>query len=129
MPSKKDQAIAYGITRPKIVKNFYKNTKVLDNGCIVWTKSINESKYGRLCVAFKDEDNHTSYVQIYAHRFSWALNKGIETLPPGIGRLGTGDRLVINHMCHNRICVNTDHMEAIMHSKNVSPDKRKPKND
>jgi hypothetical protein len=129
MPSKKDQAIAYGIKRPKIVATFKNNTKVQDDGCIVWTKSVNENKYGRLCIALKDADNHVSYVQVYAHRFSWALNKGIETLPPGIGRLGTGDRLVINHMCHNRICINPDHLESIMHSENSSTEKRKPKND
>jgi hypothetical protein len=128
MSSKKDKAIAYGITRPKIVANFHKNTKAQEDGCIVWTKSVNESKYGRLCVGIKDADNKVSNVQIYAHRFSWALNRGIENLPPGIGRLGKGDRLEINHICHNRRCVNADHMEVIMHSENNSSEKKRPKN-
>ena len=122
-------AIAYGITRPKIVKTFHKNTKVLDNGCIVWTKSLNESNYGAMCIAIKDKPEHTSFVPVYVHRFAWALEHGIEALPTGIGRLGTGDRLELNHICYNRKCVNTNHLESILHSENASIKKRKPKND
>jgi hypothetical protein len=127
MLSNKDKAIAWGITRKKIIATFHKNSKPLDNGCIEWTKSVNENGYGNFGISIS-ESGRPKPCAVYAHRFAWALKHGIEALPLGIGRLGTGDRLVLNHICHNRKCVNTDHLEPIMHSENISPKKKKPKN-
>lgn len=127
MTTSKDKSIAYGITRPKIVKTFHKNTKVQNDGCIVWTKSLNESNYGVIGIAYKDKDGKIRRNPVYAHRFAWALKHGMAALPIG-GQL-KGDRSVLNHMCFNRACVNTNHLEVILQSENNSPEKRKPKND
>jgi hypothetical protein len=125
MPTNKDIAIAYGLTRPKIIKTFHKNTKVQDDGCIVWTKSVNECGYGVIGIAFRDEDGKVHKNPVYAHRFAWALKHGMVALPIG-GQL-PGERMVLNHICHNRACVNTNHLEVILQSLNNSPEKRKPK--
>ena len=127
MSSNPHKAIQYGISRPKIVETFYKNTKVLDNGCIVWTKNTNEKGYSRMCIRIKDESNKSVAVPVYGHRFAWALKFGIDALPMAPEITKKGDRLVLNHMCHNRLCVNTNHLEVILGSLNTSTDKRKPR--
>jgi hypothetical protein len=118
MLSKKDQSIEYAIKRPKIVETFYKNGLIQDDGCIVWTAALNKAGYGRMCI--KDID-------ILAHRFAWALAHGMDKLPLGISYESNGDRMVLNHLCHNRACVNINHLEVILQSQNTSKSKRKPR--
>jgi hypothetical protein len=125
MPTNKDKAIAYGITRPKIIATFHKNTKVQDDGCIVWTKATNENGYGRMGMNTKSLGKYT--VPVYVHRFAWALKYGMNALPIGSGNDRQGDRAVLNHICHNRACVNTNHLEVILQSLNNSPEKRRPR--
>lgn len=125
MTTDKDKAIKHGISRPKIVKTFHKNTKVQDDGCIVWTKSSNENNYGRMGIKIPGQINP---VAVYVHRFAWALKHGMDALPIGSKPERRGDRMVLNHLCHNRVCVNTNHLEVILQSINISAEKRKPKN-
>jgi len=127
MLSKKDAAIAFGINRQITVDTFYKNSKVLDNGCIEWTKTVSEGGYGRFGISCRDLEDNVVYITVYAHRFSWALKHGIEALPIGLGGTTKGDRHVLNHICHNRLCVNTNHLEVILQSLNMSPEKKKPR--
>lgn len=115
MPSKKDQSIAYAIKRPKIINTFYKNGLIQDDGCIVWQAALSKTGYGRMCIGTTD---------ILAHRFAWALAHGIDKLP--IGDNSPGDRMVLNHLCYNRACVNINHLEVILKSQNSSKEKRKP---
>jgi len=124
MPTNKDLAIAHGITRKKIVKTFHKNTKVQSNGCIVWTKSFNENGYGHICIKPPGKLWPSA---VYVHRFAWALKHGMDALPIGSGSERKGDRMVLNHICYNRLCVNTNHLEVILQSENVGHEKRKPK--
>jgi hypothetical protein len=121
MSTSKDMAIKHGITRPKIIATFHKNTKVLDNGCIIWTKMVNEHGYGQMGIALKQKTH-----AVFVHRFAWALKNGMDSLP--IGGQQKGDRMVLNHICHNRICVNVNHLEVVLQSENNSRKKRKPKN-
>jgi len=125
MLSSFNEAIKHGITRPKIVATFHKNTKIQDDGCIVWTKQTNENGYGRMCIAFKDESGKVYRNPVFAHRFAWALKYGMDALP--IGGQHKGDKAVLNHLCFNRACVNTNHLEVILQSQNLSNDKKKPR--
>jgi len=126
MTTNNDIAISYGITRPKIIKTFHKNTMVQEDGCIVWTKSTNLKGYGKMCIG--TNKSGTIYRSpVYTHRFAWALKHGMAALPKGNGQERKGDRMVLNHMCHNRKCVNTNHLEVILQSENSSIDKRKPR--
>jgi hypothetical protein len=121
----KDRAIRHGITRPKIIKTFHKNTMVQEDGCIVWTKLTNNNGYGVMCIAFNDKSGITYRNPVFAHRFAWALKHGMSALP--IGGQQKGDRMVLNHICYNRKCVNTNHLEVILQSENNSPEKRRPR--
>ena len=123
----KDKAISYGITREKIIKTFHNNLKVQEDGCIVWTKSTNENGYGYMGIAFKDKSGIVYRTPVFAHRFAWALKNGMASLPIGSGPDRKGDRMVLNHICHNRACVNTNHLEVILQSKNSSLEKRRPR--
>lgn len=123
MLTNKDKAIAHGLTKPRIIARFHKNTKVQDDGCIVWTKMVNESGYGKMGIAINGRTQ-----PIYVHRFAWALKHGMAALPMGNDNNKKGDRMVLNHICHNRKCVNVNHLEIILQSENMSSEKRKPKN-
>jgi hypothetical protein len=127
MTTNKDRAIAHGITREKTINTFNKNTIVQNDGCIVWTKMLNHNGYGVMGIAFKDESGKCYRNPIFVHRFAWALVHGIDALPFGSGPERKGDRMVLNHICHNRKCVNTDHMEVISQSLNNSSIKRRPR--
>ena len=123
----KDKAIRHGISRTKIINTFNKNTKVQEDGCIVWTKSLNENGYGVMGIAFNDKSGITYRNPVFAHRFAWALKHGMDALPIGSGSERRGDRMVLNHICHNRACVNTNHLEVILQSLNNSPEKKRPR--
>ena len=86
---------------------------------------LNESGYGLMCITIRDEEGKQYKNPIFVHRFAWALKHGMAALPIG-GQL-KGDRNVLNHICYNRKCVNTNHLEVILQSENLSYDKRKPK--
>jgi len=125
----KDKSIRYGITRDKIIRTFNKNTEILSNGCIVWTKVVNNNGYGLMCIAIKNEAGNYNRNPVFVHRFAWALKYGMDALPNGNGPERKGDRMVLNHTCYNPKCVNTGHLEVITQLSNVSKNKRKPKND
>ena len=128
MPSNKDIAINWAIHRERTIKTFHKNTKVQDDGCIVWTKSISPNGYGTMNVKIIGNSGKRTVTPVYVHRFAWALKFGMAALPIGIGGTGTkDDHLVLNHLCFNRSCVNTNHLEVILKSENNSYEKRKPR--
>jgi hypothetical protein len=125
MTTKKDMAISHGLTRARIIKTFHKNTMVQDDGCIVWTKATNENGYGIMGMPYRHEDGKMRTVPIYVHRFAWALKHGLAALPLGSGSERRGDRMVLNHICHNRKCVNLNHLEVILQSQNTSIHKKR----
>lgn len=64
-----------------------------NSGCWLWTGTIEWHGYGRICVKTK---------HIYAHRFAYSTFR--QAVPVG---------LELHHRCHNRACVNPDHLETI----------------
>lgn len=127
MISNKDKAIAHGITSERIVNTFHKHTKVQEDGCIVWIKKIALNGYGTMNINIVGNSGKRTITPIYVHRFAWALKFGMAALPIGIGGTAKGDKLVLNHLCHNASCVNTNHMEVILQSLNTSVEKKKPR--
>lgn len=67
--------------------------------CWIWTASTFNSGYGQ----FKVSGSPTC-----AHRVSWEIKNG--PIPEG---------LLVRHSCHNRICVNPDHLELGTHQDNM----------
>lgn len=68
-----------------------------DTGCINWTGSINNAGYG-LFRARDLRDDQTRMVT--AHRIALTAHLG-RPIVPGLS---------VHHSCHNRLCVNPDHL-------------------
>lgn len=79
------------------------------DGCWIWTGGVNKNAfyaqhfYGIYCPNPKQRPIRT----VYAHRLSYELHKG--PVPEG---------LEIDHLCHNKLCVNPAHLEAVTHREN-----------
>ena len=69
-----------------------------DNGCVVWTGSVNASGYGIIRINGRN---------IGAHRVAWRLANG--PIPRG---------MQIDHACHNRRCINVAHLRLATQCQN-----------
>jgi hypothetical protein len=125
MPTNKDIAIAHGIKSDRIIATFQRKQEIQENGCIVWTGTIAANGYGRMNINIIGNSGKRTITPVYVHRFAWALKFGMEALPIGMGPT-MGDKLVLNHLCYNAACVNTNHLEVILQSLNSSPEKKNP---
>lgn len=63
--------------------------------CWIWTGHVDKIGYGR-------------YKAVYAHRYSFELHTG-KMIKPG---------RQIDHICHNRACVNPDHLRSVTNKQN-----------
>ena len=142
MSSNKDKAIAENILKPQTVETFFKHVyirkaddaivadsledfmKQITDPCHIWRGTLDYKGYGAYCVWSKELNRQ---ITVKAHRFAYALAYGFEALPVGIDS-GDGTQLVINHLCHNRACVNVKHLESIPDNENTSQKKRKKSN-
>ena len=140
MLSKKDQAIYKAINDEKIIDLFYSHV-LIDNDNLdddFDCDACYEDELYRTCHVWKSAENYGyGYFGVYdtitrevitvkAHRLSYAAEYGFDALPKGING-GDGQQMILNHICHNRLCVNPRHLESITHAHNLSSDKRKPR--
>lgn len=89
----------------RIVDEFWKRVyKVELTGCWLWTGYINkETFYGTW--SFWEDGKTTT---VYAHRFSYELLIG--PIP---------EKMVLDHKCYVRFCVNPAHLEPVTQSENL----------
>lgn len=75
-----------------------------ESGCVEWHRAKTASGYGVLTI---------SKQLVYAHRLAYWLAHG--PVEPG---------MVIDHICHTRACVNTDHLRVLTNEQNASEQAR-----
>lgn len=68
-------------------------------GCLVWTGRTTTNGYGSFSLGGR---------RVRSHRYAWERVNG--PIPDG---------LVIDHVCHNPLCVNVDHLRLATHSENL----------
>ena len=97
-------------TIKQVAKDFLKNTKKGQNGCINWTGYVGKNGYGSInCIAVTGKR-----APIGAHRLAWLLFIG--DIPEG---------LFVCHKCDNPLCVNICHLFLDTHIGNMADKVRK----
>lgn len=91
------------MSRRTLAERFWPKVEKTE-GCWNWTGATNgKVGYGRIGAGTKP------YSWLLAHRASYEMSNG--PIPEG---------LVIDHICHNRKCVNPDHLRAITQKQNMA---------
>lgn len=79
--------------------------------CWEWRAARDSYGYGIFSMYRPDKGR---YMNMLAHRYSYILHGGDL---PVVGTAGR-DEETIDHLCHNRACVNPAHMEVVPHEEN-----------
>ena len=80
-------------------RRFWSKVEKRSDGCWVWTgNTIANHRYGQVSI------RRHMYL---AHRVAWSMSHG--RIPDG---------LVIDHRCHNTLCVNPKHLHVVTHQEN-----------
>lgn len=79
-------------------ERFWAQTRPGPSGCLEWTGSMLRKGYGRV--------QHDRARRL-AHRVAFALHNGREPGPE------------LDHLCHNRRCVNVAHLREVTHKQNM----------
>ncbi len=89
-----------GFEKESAEDRFHKNYKVNhETGCWIWTAGASGNGYGTIA---------ENYVDIYAHRFSYEIHKGL--IPEG---------KYVCHDCDTPLCVNPEHLFLGTHLDNM----------
>lgn len=82
------------------LERFNTQQQVMPNGCIEWTGITNNVGYGFVGFTYKNKPAlGNGFGMTTAHRLAWMIANN---------RLPT--KRNINHTCHNKLCVNPDHL-------------------
>ena len=72
-------------------------------GCWEWTAALHQHGYGIFSLRV---DKH-NWKTVRAHRYAWEKLRG--PVPPG---------MQLDHVCHNRKCLNPDHLRVVTNQQN-----------
>lgn len=88
------------VKRKRGHKRVWPNDITKAGDCLIWKFNQESTGYGRVYVGQQ---------QILAHRYAWAQEFG--EIPAG---------MLVDHVCHNRLCVNTSHLRLATRQQNNS---------
>ena len=88
-------------TLPEVIQKFWSRVEKSEAGCWEWTAGKIRDGYG----SFRHPIEKRS---IRSHRFSYELTHG--PIPQG---------MEIDHICHNRACVNPEHLRLTTRKQNI----------
>lgn len=141
MLSNKDIAIQENIANQKVIESFFNHVYIrkaddaivadsledfmdqINDPCHIWQGSKSWQGYGYFTM-YTSSGVKTS---VKAHRFAYALAHGFDALPKGRTG-GESELLVLNHICHNRLCVKLSHLEVITKGYNSSLQRKRKTN-
>ena len=83
-------------------------------GCWIWTAGVRRTRYKNTVYAYGTYSIDGSVEgQGFAHRYAYEFFVG--PIPR---------ELEIDHLCHNKLCVNPAHLEAVTHQENCARRKK-----
>ena len=100
----------------KIERSLQKYSVNGGGGCILWSGSSDGHGYGRKTVTCCTTGKQK--VEL-AHRVAYMLHKKVTELPR---TNDAGDLMDVSHLCHEKLCINPDHLVFERHSENMSRD-------
>lgn len=77
-----------------------------NNLCHLWAGSVSRDGYGYLQIMIRGKSR-----KLAAHRLSFFIGHGFTRLDPS---------LHVSHLCHNKLCVNLDHLSLEPASVNLA---------
>ena len=79
------------------------------HGCIMWTGACSDSGYGRVRNPFSKLNNQPTMYRI--HRLVYLLQNIYKYNDLCLPKCDViGHELDVSHICHNKLCVNIDHL-------------------
>lgn len=97
----------------KLSRSLSKKSLKVGGECILWTGSTDRHGYGKKKVKWPEGDQKVERV----HRVAYMLNTRLVSLPHSDA---SGAFLDVSHICHNKLCINPDHLVLETHLANMS---------
>lgn len=85
----------------------------IGDGCWTWTGAKSRDGYGLFTVVGSGPFRRT----VQAHKYAWMMLRGV----------APQDGQEFDHTCHNRACINPDHLRVVSHIINMNSRKRSNK--
>ena len=96
----------YNVSGRCLKKKIMDKIKKKESGCWEWIGAVHKKKYGNYGQLRIGTRGNSKLFR--AHRVSYEVF---------VGKIGDG--LEIDHLCHNTLCVNPDHLEEVTHNENM----------
>ena len=96
--------VASSVMAMTVEERFFDKVQIdKETGCLNWTAGTNSAGYGVFSIEVEGKGRRP----VVAHRVSWFLEYGV------------WPEHTLDHLCHNRLCVNPRHLEDVSQGVNA----------